>query len=98
MEYEADYMALYLMKRANYDITSWSKTLRLLITNEKGVERNETMTSNSTHPLTEDRVDMIEKRIKEVEEAFEGRYVTAKVDVYKDWSDYIKSRISVLFT
>ena len=98
MEYEADYMALYLMKRANYDIHTWSNTMHLLITNKEGVETKEYETLKSSHPLTEDRVDAINLHIKEVEKAFEEKYVTAKVDKYEELVDYVKSWISVLFT
>ena len=98
MEYEADYMALYLMKRANYDIHTWSNTIHLLATNEDGVELMEQELLQNSHPLTEDRVDAINMRIKEVEKAFEEKYVTAEVNTYEEVVDYVKSWISVLFT
>ena len=98
MEYEADYMALYLMKRANYDIHTWPETIQLLITNEDGIEMIEFGSLNRSHPLIGDRVEAIEEHIKGVEKDFEEKYVTAKMDVYEEIVDYVKSWVSVLFT
>ena len=75
-ESEADFLALYLLKRAGYDINTWPNVLNNL-TDE--VEFNTPLmkmmkTVNSDHPLIEDRVEKIKEEIPIVEEDFKTKY------------------------
>ena len=96
MEYEADHIAMYLLKRANYDIHTWPLTLGGLYLLEDNKE-NSTMdlTFMETHPKTLDRVNAVKSHLDEVESAFLKKYdvevaeepveVVSIVDMAKNW-------------
>ena len=98
MEYEADQMALYLMKRANYNIQTWSTTLKLLAVNKQGREIREEEKMTNEHPLTRNRVRAVTRHLSTVEKAFEEKYKVAEESTYQKIADYINSWIAVLFT
>jgi len=98
MEYEADHMALYLMKRANYDIKTWSTTIDLLTRDEKNNRIQESNRIENSHPNTRDRVKAILRHMPEVEKAFEEKYEVKKGSTIQNITEYILNWIGVLFT
>ena len=74
-ESEADFMALYLLKRAGYDIHEFGRTLSLL--GEENVLSPTTQRLFALledHPCIPDRVRNIERSISVVERDFETKY------------------------
>lgn len=79
-ESEADFLALYLLKRAGYDIMTWPNVLNNI---SDETEFNTSLmklvkTAQSDHPLIEDRVERVKKEIPIVEEDFKTKYEVEK--------------------
>ena len=75
-ESEADFLAMYLLKRAGYDIHTWPDVLSN-IDDVNGIDSKlmkMTITAQSDHPLIEDRVKQINEEIPIVEEDFKTKY------------------------
>ena len=79
-ESEADFLAMYLLKRAGYDIHTWPDGLSH-IDDTNGIDSRlmkMTITAQSDHPLTEDRVKQINEEIPIVEKDFKTKYEVEK--------------------
>ena len=79
-ESEADFLAMYLLKRAGYDIHTWPEVLSH-IDDTNGIDSRlmkMTITAQSDHPLTEDRVKQINEEIPIVEKDFKTKYEVEK--------------------
>ena len=79
-ESEADFLAMYLLKRAGYDIHTWPDVLSHL-DDTNGIDSRlmkMTITAQSDHPLTEDRVKQINEEIPIVEKDFKTKYEVEK--------------------
>ena len=74
-EYEADYMALFLLKRSGYDPSSMITTIGLLDMNkdEEGIMSVLTQAIN-THPLVDNRVSNLQDNIFKFEKTFQSKY------------------------
>lgn len=99
MEYEADHIAMYLLKRANDNIHTWLLTLAGLSLLE-GNQTDSTidLTFMETHPKTLDRAGAVKSHLEEVESIFIKKYdvevveesveVKVVVDMTKNWIYY----------
>ena len=74
-EYEADYMALFLLKRSGYDPSSMITTIGLLDMNkdEEGIISVLSQAIN-THPLVDNRVSSLQDNIFKFEKTFQSKY------------------------
>ena len=91
-------MALYLLKRANYDIQTWPTTLDLLRTDKDGYKMQETERLESSHPMTFSRIREVKKHIDEVNLAFNEKYQVAGHNYVQEFADSIMNWIRILFT
>lgn len=87
-EAEADFMALYLLKRVGYDTSEFGRSLRLL-----GDEPNDPMqyfrALFEDHPRTVDRENSMNRSVPKVDEDFEELYCVEE----KSWYQRLKRRI-----
>lgn len=73
-EAEADFMALYLLKRAGYDINLFGETLRMLNTSDLSAGTLKFFAMFEDHPSIPDREKCIDMSIAQVEKDFEENY------------------------
>ena len=87
-EAEADFMALYLLKRAGYDTSEFGRSLRLL-----GDEPNDPLQYFRAlfrdHPRTVDRENSMNRSVPKGDEDFEELYCVEE----KSWYQRLKRRI-----
>ena len=99
-EYEADYQALYLLKRAGYDPSSMISTLACLPTTNEDYEiLSKTKEIISHHPRNESRIARLQDNIFAFEKDFQNRFeIYQPSQELKSYFDYVITFAKRLFS